>query len=183
MLVAVVLAAGAGRRYVGPTHKLLAPFAGTTVVEAAVDSARRAAIGSVVVVSGAVELPEFDGATVVHNPRWADGQATSVSVALAAAAERNADALVIGLGDQPLVGPDAWRAVAGHPGGPIVAASFEGRRSPPVRLDRSVWPLVPRSGDEGARLVMRSRPDLVTDVAVEGQSADIDTLEDLHRWS
>jgi len=182
-ILAVVLAAGAGSRFSGPTHKLLAPFRGSTVIEHAVAAAVAAGIGPVLVVGGAVELPTVDGATFTHNPQWVEGQATSVQEGLAAAADTGADAVVIGLGDQPLVSPDAWRAVAAAEGGPIVAATYGGERRLPVRLDRSVWPLIPLSGDEGARLVMRSHPELVTEVAVIGNALDIDTAEDLDRWS
>lgn len=182
-VVAAVLAAGAGSRYSGPTHKLLAPFCSSTVVQYAVAAAVEAAVGPVVVIAGAVDLPATAGAEVVVNPRWIEGQATSVQTAIAAASDKGADAVLIGLGDQPLVPADAWRSVATAAGGPIVVSTYDGRRSLPVRLDREVWPLIPQSGDEGARLVMRSHPELVTEVAVVGNPLDVDTAEDLDRWS
>ena len=181
-----VLAAGGGTRYVGPTHKLLAVVDGVPVVARAVDAVLAAGLGPVVVVQGAVDLADVLGdrdVRLVDSERWADGQATSLQVAIAAARADGADALVVGLGDQLGVLPSAWAAVAGSAGSPIVTASFDGRRLPPVRLGAAVWDLLPVNGDEGARALMRSRPDLVTAVACEGDPHDIDTVEDLDRWS
>lgn len=190
--VAVLLAAGAGSRFRGPTHKLLAPLGDGTVVGAAVRHAVQAGIGPVVVVAGAVELGEVvadeiarhpdppDVATIDH-AGWADGQATSLRVAIDHAARLGADAVVVGLGDQPWVDPDAWRAVAGSDA-PIAVATYDGRRRNPVRLHRSVWHLLPTDGDEGARTVLRMRPDLVEEVPCPGSPADIDTEEDLPPW-
>ena len=62
-------------------------------------------------------------------------------------------------------------------------ATYRGVRRNPVRLDREIWPLLPTSGDEGARVVMRERPDLVEAVACPGDPLDIDTVEDLSIWS
>jgi molybdenum cofactor cytidylyltransferase len=176
----VVLAAGGASRFTGDTHKLLAPFRGRPLVQWAVDAATAAGLDEVVVITGAVAL-ETDAVTV-HNPEWADGMATSLQVAIRYAGAAGHEAIVVGLGDQPLVPSDAWRSVAATPS-PIAVASFGGRRRPPVRLESAVWPLLPTSGDEGARVLMRERPELVAEVACDGQPADIDTTEDLARWS
>jgi CTP:molybdopterin cytidylyltransferase MocA len=182
-VAAVVLAAGEGSRFDGPTHKLVVPFRGRPLVEWAVNAALDASLDATLVVVGAVDLAVPDGAVVVRNPRWSEGQATSLHVAIEAARTAGHDAVVIGLGDQPLVPADAWRSVAACLACPIATATFDGKRRPPVRLSAEVWPLLPTSGDEGARVVMRARPDLVIEVPCIGEPIDIDTREDLDRWS
>ena len=183
-----MLAGGAGSRFLaagGAGHKLLAPWRGRTVVWSAVRAAVDADIGPVVVVSRSADLTGAlpEGVEVRHNPAWAQGQATSLQVAIAAAAELDATAVVVGLGDQPLLTAEAWRAVAATTATSIAVATYDGRRGGPVRLAADIWPLLPATGDEGARVLMRRRPDLVTEVACNGDPADIDTVEDLTAWS
>ena len=182
--VAIVLAAGAGSRFAGPTHKLLAELDGVPIARRAIDTARRAGIGPVVVVTGAVD--PFDGdpppdVVVVHHPGWADGQATSLQAGLQVARRHGATAVVVGLADQPFVTADAWRAVAASTS-PIAVATYSGRRRNPVRLADEVWSLLPTTGDEGARSLLRVRPELVEEVPCAGSPADIDTWEDLAPW-
>ncbi len=179
-----VLAAGGGTRFAAPEHKLRASFRGRPVVGWVLDAARDAAFDELLVVVGSVDLTDLvpDGATVVVNDRWAEGQSTSVGAAIDAARAGGHDAVVIGLGDQPLVPAEAWRAV-GEAAGAIVTATFEGARRPPVKLHATVWDLVERTGDAGARNLMRGRPDLVVEVPCGGNPVDIDTVEDLRRWS
>jgi CTP:molybdopterin cytidylyltransferase MocA len=182
--VAIVLAAGAGSRFGGPTHKLLADLDGVPIARRSIDTARRAAIGPVVVVTGAIDPFAGDPPAdvhVVHHPGWADGQATSLQAGLRAARQLGATAVVVGLADQPFITADAWRAVASSQS-PIAVATYSGRRRNPVRLAAEIWPLLPTSGDEGARSVLSVTPGLVEEVPCAGSPADIDTWEDLAPW-
>ena len=178
--LAALLAAGSSSRF-ADGHKLLAELHGARLVDVTVATMLDAAIGPAVVITGAVDLGLSAAVEQVRNPRWADGQATSMQCAIEAARRAGAQAIVVGLADQPFVTVDAWRAVAAS-SAPIAVASYEGRRGNPVRLHESVWDLLPTTGDEGARALMRVRPDLVEPVPCAGSAADIDTLEDLQRW-
>jgi CTP:molybdopterin cytidylyltransferase MocA len=192
VVIAVVLAAGAGSRYGGPDHKLLVDLDGTPVLRRAVDAAVAAGIGPVVVVTGSADvvpvladLVDAGAVILAGNPAPGEGQAGSVLVGVEVAADRGAEAVVVGLGDMPLVSPAAWRAVAAAPAGDdvLVTAVYPGprgpRRSPPVRIPRSRWAELPGHGDEGARALMRDRPDLVVEVPVDGDPLDVDEPTDL----
>jgi molybdenum cofactor cytidylyltransferase len=180
----VVLAAGGGTRFGAGGHKLLADFRGRPLVVWAVEHALGAGLDETVVVTGSVDLAAVlpDGVATIVNERWQEGQAMSLQSGVEWARLGGFDAVVIGLGDQPLVPAEAWQAVAAS-SSPIAVAVFEGRRRPPTRLAASVWPLLPVDGDEGARVVMARHPELVEAVACPGQAVDIDTVEDLAQWS
>lgn len=184
----IVLAAGAGRRFAasgGRGPKQLASVGGELLVLAAVRAACDAGLAEVYLVEGAVDLSEHTGgATLLRNRRWDEGLATSLQVGIARARVSRHDAVVVGLADQPGVTAAAWAAVAAAPPEPPIAvATYRGRRGNPVRLHRTVWSLLPATGDDGARVLLRGRADLVREVPCTGDPHDVDTMEDLDRWS
>jgi molybdenum cofactor cytidylyltransferase len=183
-IAAVLLAAGGGTRFAGPTHKLLADFRGKPVLRWAVENAVAADLDDLVVVTGAVDVRPVlpAGVTVLYNPYWQQGQATSLQTAIRHGRRAGYDAIVVGLGDQPLVPSATWQTIA-RSGGPLVSAVLDGHRSPPMRIDKELWSFLPTTGDEGARALIRSRPDLLREIACPGHGLDIDTLEDLPSWS
>ena len=187
----VLLAAGAGTRFAAREHKLLSVLDGRTVVSRSLEALLEADLDAAVIVTGAVELSAvvsertdsgIHPVTLLHNERWDSGIASSLLCAMGWARRSGHDAIVVGLGDQPFVPTSAWKAVASSTA-PIAVATFDGLRGNPVRLSRAIWPLLDRDGDEGARTLMRRLPELVVPVACEGRPDDIDTVEDLRRWS
>lgn len=190
---AVLLAAGAGSRFTGPGHKLLAPFRGSTVFGTSLAAVSSAGFDVVIVVTGAADLSDEPGlrapgtgstrVETVHNDHWAAGQSGSLHRALERARELGFGCVVVGLADQPMVTTSAWRMVAEASATPIAVATYDGRRGNPVRLHESIWDRLPRTGDIGARDLIRLHPELVSQVACEGSEADIDTHEDLDTWT
>ena len=179
---AVVLAAGGGSRFIASSHKLLAVLNGTAVYRHALNAVHAAGFAHVIVVTGAVDLDLPDWVVAVRNVHWAQGQATSLQCGIAAADTFGADAVVVGLADQPFVTAQAWARVASS-ADPIAVATYDGVRANPVRLHCSVWSDLPSEGDHGARSLMAARPELVGEVACPGSPADIDTMEDLQQWN
>lgn len=180
-----VLAGGVGSRFLGRKSKLLTEFRGRPMVSWVLEAALWADVDEYLVVTGAVELGELipDDFHVLHNGDWKRGMATSLQVAIRWCKEREHEGLTVGLGDQPGVLGSAWRIISDARELPISVASYGGKRRNPVRLEKAVWDMVPDTGDEGARAVMREHPELVQTIECEGDPFDIDTMEDLRRWS
>jgi molybdenum cofactor cytidylyltransferase len=134
-------------------------------------------------VAAGIQLPE--GASIVSNPAFGEGQSTSLRAGLRAA-RPDARAAVFLLGDQPGIRSEAiadvvaaWRAGAG----PVVQASYGGRGAHPTLFDRSVWEEVEKAtGDQGARTVLAAHPEWRSAVEVSGSVPDdIDTEADYLR--
>jgi CTP:molybdopterin cytidylyltransferase MocA len=142
VIAAVVLAAGAATRYGRPKQRELLP----AVLEALAQSP----VDEIVVVSGAhtLDLSSRPGVRLVDAPDWEHGPGASLRAALAALGESTSHAVVV-LADGPALDPRAVeRVLRERARGTVVAASYDGTRSHPVVLARSIWASVP---DDGGR--------------------------------
>lgn len=168
MIPGLVLAAGEGTRF-GSDNKLLAPVGGEPIVVRAVGTLLAAEVDPVTVVVGheadrvRAALSKLPVRTV-ENPRYREGQATSVRAGIEAL-PGDAPAVVVALGDMPFVDPGtvdalcrAYRAGSGT----ALAAAVDGQRGNPVLFDRQHFDaLVDLEGDVGGRGILREEGVLV----------------------
>jgi molybdenum cofactor cytidylyltransferase len=182
-----VLAAGRGSRFGGDRPKPLVELRGRPLVEWALHAATASGLRPVVLVVGhagaAVTQAAPEGVLVVRSRRWRRGIARSMRVALEALDPwARVGAVCVGLADQPLVGPDAYRrlAAAFQSGATIAVATYHGRRANPVVLARPLWDEARRlDGDVGARALMDDHGVVEVDCTDTGDPRDVDTLDDL----
>jgi CTP:molybdopterin cytidylyltransferase MocA len=179
----LVLAAGAGRRFGGP--KQLAELNGTPLLEHSLRAMIASPVGRVVVVLGALfeevtARVDLQGAEPHRCERWAEGQSASLACGLAELAE--CEAVVVTLGDQPRMSPDAIRRVIGArgPGAVAVRATYSGAPGHPVLLENELFESFRNvTGDHGARNLLMSVA--VREVPCDdlGGGEDVDTREEL----
>ncbi len=144
------------------------------VVGREAESVQAAALGS---------EPRPQRLTVVENERWASGIASSLRAAVAVLEDRSdVDALIVGLGDQPLIGPEAYRRLADayDSGARLAVATYATVRGNPVLIAREHWnEALGLEGDEGARALMRHHPVVEVPCDGTGEPTDVDTAADL----
>ncbi|MGA9836494.1 MAG: nucleotidyltransferase family protein [Gemmatimonadaceae bacterium] len=186
MIAALVLAAGAARRFGSP--KLVQPVRGEPLVRASVERVLAAGPERTIVVVGhgatAVRraLAGLD-VQIVTNPRPDDGLSSSLRAGLAAVPS-NAVAVLIALGDQPITHDEVIPALIARFGGndvAIVAPKYSGDQGLPVVFSRAVFPeLEALTGDRGARSVVEADPARVAYVEFDfPMPPDVDTPGDL----
>lgn len=187
-IVAAVLAAGGGSRMGAPKAELV--VGGVRLVDRAVAAAQDAGCRWIIaVVRGGTAVP---GADVVVNPDPGRGQRSSLALALdrargpaPTAGAAGVDAVAVLLVDTPGIGADAVRAVlAAWRPGRVAVGRYGGRRGHPIVMAPRLWreAIALAGADEGARRFLAAHPDLVDEVPVPGDPADLDTPEDVRRW-
>lgn len=139
---------------------------------------RASGIDLTVVVEGAHRLPPVPGTSdqppsgsfsgtagctryrVVHCDDWERGPGASLRCGLAALPVAVTHAVVV-LADGPELDPRAVERLLAHrDDGAAVAASYDGARSHPVVLARSVWGAVPDTGGRGLEATLVDCSDL-----------------------
>lgn len=178
----LVLAAGASRRF--GAQKQLADLDGVPMLEHSLRTMRSAPVGRVVVVLGSaadeiLARVNLHGADPIVCRRWEEGQSASLACGLAELAD--CEAVVVTLGDQPRVSPDAIRRVIGRRNGALaIRATYNGNPGHPVLLEQALFePLRDVTGDKGARNLLLSVA--VHDIPCDdlGGGEDVDTPAEL----
>jgi CTP:molybdopterin cytidylyltransferase MocA len=178
----LVLAAGAATRFGAP--KQLAELDGVPLLEHALRTMTAAPVGRVVVVLGSAAdeiavAVDLHGADPLVCTRWEEGQSASLACGLAELAD--CEAVVVTLGDQPRMSPEAIRRVIeARNGAAAVRATYGGEPGHPVLLERDLFEALRNvSGDKGARNLLLSVQ--VLDVPCDdlGGGEDVDTPAEL----
>ncbi|MFN8150425.1 MAG: nucleotidyltransferase family protein [Solirubrobacterales bacterium] len=190
MIAGLVLAAGEGRRFGGA--KLAAELEGESVLDHAVAAMLGVpAIERVVVVLGAhaekvLASSDLSEVEWVVCEQWKEGIAASLRTGVQTLADADAEAIVITLGDEPLITAQAIAAIVDRidTPAPAVRATYDGRPGHPVLIKRELFSEVGRlHGDEGARGLLTATGALEVECGQLCRPDDIDEPEDLRRIS
>jgi CTP:molybdopterin cytidylyltransferase MocA len=184
MIGGVILAAGEGRRFGGA--KLAAELDGTALLDHAVTAMLAVpAIERVVVVLGAhagevSARTDLAGVETLVCERWSEG----LSASLIAGIEelREAEAVVVTLGDQPFVTAQVIAAIVDQldDSRPAARATYGGRPGHPVLIKRTLFERVRSlSGDQGARDLLAEAGAQELECGHLCRPDDIDTPDDL----
>lgn len=184
MIGALVLAAGGGSRFGSP--KQLAELRGRPLLEHALNAAAAAPVDRTAVVLGAnaAEIARrvpLHGAEVVVAADWREGQAASLRAGISVLGEE-CEAIVIVLGDQPLIEPGAISRVIAARGGEVQAirATYRGRPGHPVLFERAAFgEIATLTGDTGARALLERLGAREVPCDGLGRPDDVDTPEQL----
>lgn len=188
----IVLAAGPSTRFGGAVAKQLVRFDGEPLVRRVARTALASRLDRILVVVGhesttvsavlaglAVEL--------VDNPRYDEGQSTSVVAGLSRVEERTRGAMFLPV-DQPYLTAGLIDRLIERfeaTGGPVVVPVYRGQRRAPVLFSRRLFaPLMRIRGDEGGRQLfstLDAEEIVACEVADAREIEDLDTSDDLQR--
>jgi molybdenum cofactor cytidylyltransferase len=190
MISGILLAAGESRRMGSP--KALLRYQGQTFIERICIAFLTAGVDELIVVLGAraaqlrQALPTHANLRTVENPRYFQGQLSSLMTGIGALSPES-EAAVVNLVDHPLVTADTIKALITSFRAaplPILIAAYQGRRGHPVLFSSQVYgEILAAPLDQGAKVVVRKDPSRVREVQLDdpGILADIDTPEDYAR--
>jgi molybdenum cofactor cytidylyltransferase len=206
VIVALVLAAGLATRFRGrqaeagaqvgvspppaTESKVLVPVGGIPIVRHVVARLQRVPVARIIVVAGedaeAVAAVLGTAATVATNPRPRDGLASSLAVGIDAL-PAECSAVVVALGDQPLIDPAVVRTLLAtwesSNAAAVVPRYRDAEWGHPLVIDLSLRDrLRALRGDAGARGLLQSLGDRLVRLPVDASApVDVDTPADLDR--
>jgi molybdenum cofactor cytidylyltransferase len=183
----IILAAGSSSRLGKPKQLLV--WQGVTLIEHAIHSVEWLLNPRVIVVLGANteeihSVIEFKEVTVVNNPSWQEGIASSIRTGVGAL-PRNVSAVLFLLCDQPLVSSfhinnllEEWQKRPEF----IVASDYNGTVGVPAIFPTGLLDsLRLLKGNAGAKSLFSKRADKLVTVPLPEATLDIDTIADFNQ--
>jgi len=183
-IAAVILAAGASSRF-GQAKQLL-EFHGKPFVRVVAETALKAGLHPVIVVSGANSkavsaVLEGQNLSVIHNSNWRNGQSASIKTGIGSV-PKNVGGAIILLVDQPQVTVELLLALIERHAQdipPIVAPYVFDQRANPVLFDRVTFPFLQTiSGDTGGRAIFSKFSPKYVNWYDRRILIDVDTMKD-----
>lgn len=187
MIAAIILAAGQSKRMGQP--KMLLPWGHLTVIEQVVSTFLEAGIEDIVVVTGGTR-ERVDAAIKhypvrrEHNPGYEIGEMLSSLHCGLRAMKAEAEAVLIGLGDQPQVESGTVRQIREaylERRSPLLVPSFQRRRGHPWLVGRALWDeLLTMKSPESPRDFLNRHATHIDYLNMDSPSilADLDTPQD-----
>lgn len=181
----VILAAGQSQR-MGAQNKLLAEIDGVPIIRRTAQALLDGGLNDLVIVTGhehrlvAAALDDLP-VTCIYNDEYQSGQASSVACGVRHHQNGSHAAVLIALGDMPLVRPELIAALLrDHSSLPdatdrITLPVFDGRRGNPVIWGRGFFDeLVALTGDAGGRIIFAENKNAVNSLGWPDDSIHLD---------
>ncbi len=185
MITTIVPAAGKSERF--GANKLLQSLHGKPLLRHALESARKANVGEICLVTGqdAAQIVEAAGDLadqIIHNSDYASGIGSSIARGVSACRDTS-DAVLLLLADQPLVTDshlrrmvEAWSGSVDE----IVATSYDDTIGPPVLFPTGAFDdLTALAGDNGGKAILTDDRFQLRELGFTPAGRDVDTPEDL----
>jgi len=190
MISAIILAAGQSKRMGQP--KMLLPWGKSTVIEHVISTFLDAGIEDITVVTGGAReqveraISQYP-VRRIHNTDYEAGEMLSSIQCGLSVMTPQAQATLVGLGDQPQVQENSVRLICEEyqvSQSRLIVPSFQMRRGHPWLVARSLWnEILALKPPESPRDFLTRHANAIHYVNVETQSilADLDTPEDYER--
>ncbi len=186
-LAALLLAAGAGRRF--GACKQLALLDGKPLIRHALENLSAVVGENLFVVLGAradeVRLQVVDLAEIIEHEGWSAGLGTSIARGMSEIEQAGTfDAVLIALADQPaLSGADFDQLLRAFDGHRVAAADYGDRVGVPAVFPATWFTRLRQlQGDRGAQALLQAEADVLR-VALPSAAVDVDRPADLERLS
>lgn len=188
---AVILAAGMSKRMGKP--KLLLEINKKSLLQYVIDVVKKLSLNPVIVITGCYKdeiqnhVKEDEQIQLVYNPHYTEGMSSSLKLGINSI-KNKVDAVLIFLGDQPLVSHYVVQSLIAHYEGQnkhlIVRPKYGGMIGHPVLFDASLFSEFQFiSGDEGGRRIITRNNQFLKNISFNNRiwGEDVDTLKDFIR--